>query len=121
MELGPKQLAWVEALESGKYDQATHGLGCSQGFCCLGVACEINNLERREDSSGDYRYFHGDMSNGAYLPGHFHEELGLRNNTGSNVNKIFRSLAQMNDEGRSFADIAKTLREKPEQYFTCSK
>ena len=33
--------AWVEALESGKYDQTTGTLHDSAGFCCLGVLCDV--------------------------------------------------------------------------------
>lgn len=33
---------WVEALRSGKYKQVTGRLHKKTGFCCLGVACEIN-------------------------------------------------------------------------------
>ncbi len=32
---------WVEALRSGKYLQTTSALQDKQGYCCLGVACEL--------------------------------------------------------------------------------
>ena len=35
---------WCEALESGIYQQAIGKLKDGNGYCCLGVACEISNL-----------------------------------------------------------------------------
>jgi hypothetical protein len=32
---------WVSALRSGKYKQTTGTLQDSNGYCCLGVACDI--------------------------------------------------------------------------------
>lgn len=32
---------WVEALRSGKYGQTSSYLSDSQGFCCLGVLCDL--------------------------------------------------------------------------------
>jgi hypothetical protein len=32
---------WIEKLESGEYDQATGFLTNGNGFCCLGVLCEV--------------------------------------------------------------------------------
>lgn len=33
---------WLEALRSGKYEQAHRFLRVGNAFCCLGVACEIS-------------------------------------------------------------------------------
>lgn len=32
---------WVDALRSGEYEQAKNYLSTSDGYCCLGVLCEI--------------------------------------------------------------------------------
>lgn len=32
---------WIAALRSGKYRQSTCYLNTANGFCCLGVACDI--------------------------------------------------------------------------------
>lgn len=32
---------WVEALRSGKYNQAVEVLRNDSGFCCLGVLCDV--------------------------------------------------------------------------------
>ena len=34
-------LTWVEALESGKYTQVKEALKDAEGYCCLGVACDL--------------------------------------------------------------------------------
>lgn len=39
--MGPLQSAWVRALESGKYEQTSGNLKTDEGFCCLGVACNL--------------------------------------------------------------------------------
>jgi hypothetical protein len=33
--------AWIAALRSGKYQQTTGRLRDSNGFCCLGVLCDL--------------------------------------------------------------------------------
>lgn len=41
---------WVEALRSGKYKQTKETLQDKEGYCCLGVACELfifDDLKRR--------------------------------------------------------------------------
>src|SRR5688572_22889210 len=35
---------WVEALRSGKYEQARQRLRVENSMCCLGVACDISGL-----------------------------------------------------------------------------
>lgn len=54
---------WVAALESGEYSQATGALTDGQGFCCLGVLCEIavaDGVIAKEDRS----YYNPDTSDG---------------------------------------------------------
>lgn len=36
---------WVEALRSGEYQQSQKVLHNNQGYCCLGVACEVYQKE----------------------------------------------------------------------------
>lgn len=42
---------WVAALRSGEFKQAQGGLKSSEGYCCLGVLCE---LHRRETVAGEW-------------------------------------------------------------------
>ena len=36
---------WLEALRSGEYKQTTENLQNSNGFCCLGVLCDLHAKE----------------------------------------------------------------------------
>lgn len=45
-------LQWVNALESGKYKQASNSLKTPEGMCCLGVACEVSGLSNWEEERG---------------------------------------------------------------------
>ena len=48
---------WVEALRSGDFPQTTSTLADSDGYCCLGVACDISGLGRwGDDLDGDYSH-----------------------------------------------------------------
>ena len=42
---------WVKALRSGDYQQTKGWLNTEQGWCCLGVLCDISGLGGWEDSS----------------------------------------------------------------------
>ena len=37
---------WLEALRSGEYKQTKENLQNSDGFCCLGVLCDLHAKER---------------------------------------------------------------------------
>ena len=85
---------WVEALRSGKYAQARRTLRKpdSNEFCCLGVFCEVQGMEWDKDKSGFYVFSQSTMpppivSAGLLAP-------------------IAQQLAQMNDGGKTFAEIA---------------
>ena len=56
MTLGPKQQAWINALRSGNYRQTKYYLNNSEGYCCLGVACEIfkNELNLKKTEYKEY-------------------------------------------------------------------
>ena len=121
MELGPNQTRWLEALESGAYDQARNLLHepLTNNYCCLGVACSIflgQPTERKTDAFGEVRDFWDDEF--AVAPPSLQEKLALRDDSGSRLDyNINLSLTAMNDEGSTFKKIAATVRAEPEQYF----
>ena len=39
--MSPKFQEWLDALRSGKYLQTSFALRDHQGYCCLGVACDV--------------------------------------------------------------------------------
>lgn len=48
---------WLTALRSGEYSQTKTRLQDSQGYCCLGVACEV--LIPKDKRSRSDGYFNG--------------------------------------------------------------
>lgn len=51
---------WIDALRSGKYKQGMYSLQGPNGYCCLGVACELFAPTYRRDYLG---YLEGGMPN----------------------------------------------------------
>jgi len=89
---------WVEALRSGKYEQ---GNGClrfgSETFCCLGVLADVADPEGWENDASASERFHrlgSAKDSEGYLRGSI-LALGTQ-----------RTLAGLNDRGRSFGEIA---------------
>lgn len=48
---------WVDALRSGKYEQSSGQLRSEDGFCCLGVLCDIYGKEKKKKSFDEYGCF----------------------------------------------------------------
>lgn len=91
---------WVEALRSGKYAQTSGALRSYEGgYCCLGVLADICGLG--EWTSKNYYKFAGNLAD-EILPEALGDVLGLCPN-------VQRSLAELNDHGRSFEHIADVI------------
>ena len=116
-ELGPNQEKWVRALESGKFKNANGYLynPNTDGYCCLGVACVVFDVKKETmpDPQGLVWTKYGQESAMYYVPKEVIELLGLRDTTGKIERKDIKSLAEMNDRGHAFEDIAKFIRENP--------
>ncbi len=98
--------SWVAALRSGKYQQAKTRLRKAEGYCCLGVACDIHdptlwrtNLTLSSDKETHYHYEFNEGVYGAILP----EKLAKALNISRHQENI---LTDMNDKGNSFEEIA---------------
>lgn len=117
------QLEWLDALESGKYKQGKSKLKYTDGegkcnFCCLGVGCELLNIENKCGLDGTF-VFEEDY---VFLPpGKLTNALKLNDSTGALINNsndtYSFSLSYINDTGKSFKEIAKFCRENPEKVF----
>lgn len=102
---------WVQALRSGDYKQTTGHLRTDEGFCCLGVLCDLHRQESegawRTDEHGQmlYKLPSGDW-NHAMLPKPVREWAGLRS-----INPEINSepLSGLNDGGWTFGDIAEVI------------
>ena len=97
---------WVAALRSGKYRQGRARLctpakhGGHVKYCCLGVLCEISKAEKIWRDA--YGYLGSDSY--VFVPDRLAEEIDLQNN-----DQI--DLAAMNDDGKSFREIANWIEE----------
>lgn len=97
---------WVEALRSGKYPQTQQTLKNSEGFCCLGVLCDLAS----EEKIGEWVY----RSDG---PGYFAFVCRSDTRSGTPPQDVmewcdqFRfcqkvDLIELNDNGTPFSEIA---------------
>lgn len=102
---------WVVALRNGGYGQgrdALRSLGGVEGFCCLGVLCDLVEPEGWEQvmADGGYAYGHPLQNKVMYkdelLSKQACLELGLSYETQL-------ALAGLNDDGATFAQIADVI------------
>jgi hypothetical protein len=96
---------WVAALRSGDYAQTQNHLRDSKGFCCLGVLCELHRQEKPDNKNR----WNEDKANIAGVQT-YHGSVALLPCTvkkwADNVDDNLETLAWMNDQGKSFAEIA---------------
>lgn len=113
---------WVKALRSGEFQQCQGQLSSGGGFCCLGVAAEL--VHRRfpevlpvaalssEDGELEWR----DYGPETYcLPPVAQAALGLLDDCGDFGDG--RSLANLNDQGKTFSEIADVIESRPPGLF----
>ena len=104
---------WVEALRSGKYRQTTGVLRDRDGFCCLGVLCDIAEKGKWEQDDGEW--YHQGYTD--VLPKPVQQLVGLRNQTGRISRRAGHNLSEMNDIECSFAWLADLIEAEPEGLF----
>jgi len=125
---------WVAALRSGNYDQTTYQLVVTNsdseptGYCCLGVACDLY----AQDNEIDVEYElepHGEFGfirfghESTVLPPEVREWLGLRERTGGFEDGRIQgesechSLADLNDAGATFKQVADFIESEPKGLF----
>lgn len=114
---------WIEALESGNYEQCQGRLydGFRERFCCLGVFAEIKQVTRKAESDYDTiyifecgkrkfreeglppitwfsKFFTFKRENSYYEK---HESVGC----------LLKQIAAINDDKKSFKEIAEWIRD----------
>lgn len=116
---------WIAALESGEFSQTQNRLRDDDGYCCLGVLCElavqrgvIEPAKKLHEDSDTFCYDDAEV----VLPTSVMEWAGLQSDSGSLSTGIsiwdhysFKavSLAQLNDEANyDFKQIAQVIREQ---------
>lgn len=109
---------WVKALRSGTYAQATDTLVTNDDrFCCLGVLCNL----AAEDGQGEWvprdntwafqaKY----TSDTSALPDDIKYWADMGSNDGT-LKDFHKSLAEMNDAGKTFLEIADIIEDNWEE------
>lgn len=112
---------WVAALRSGNYRQGMGQLCSDDGYCCLGVACDVavkSGLPIKVETSADQTTSYDGSS--CLLPLSVMGWLGLKGRTGY-IGMPFsgtRSLVDRNDsDGWSFSQIADLIESEPPGLF----
>lgn len=130
---------WIDVLRSGKYKQTRDTLRDQDGYCCLGVACDIfdgsldidmevktlwDDMGYHYDGgsktlSPDVRRFFGlndDAGGYDYLPADIEEWLMDRLDE-ADRDSIPGSLAELNDAGLTFDEITMVIESEPKGLF----
>jgi hypothetical protein len=111
---------WADELESGKYPQTSGRLFNGYAYCCLGVACKMAGetfIRSGIAVGGEPIYFIDDgHKNGGGLSDRVKNLAGMYSIMGAFIpgteaSKKLNSLYVMNDEGKTFKEIAKHIRE----------
>lgn len=105
---------WLKALKSGKYKQTAGALKHKEGFCCLGVLCEVYNENsktpikpKKIKNQDSYVY----NNNHSFPPNIVAEWAGLKIEAMTN-------LTHFNDvQEYSFEKIASLMEKTPKKYF----
>jgi hypothetical protein len=115
---------WIDSLRSGKYDQTQGKLYSGDGFCCLGVLCDIYAKEvgdkscvkkdpskTIDDDKWNYWYF-DDQSE--CLPECVKDWAELNEDDPVVINPVVgedyvTTLAYLNDGGATFEDLAEMI------------
>lgn len=108
-KLGFRQRRWLKMLETTRRKQAKEKLFDGTGYCCLGLVCISERVPLP----------HGGKQ--PYLPGVIAARVKLRTPRGEAVEgRDSDALWSLNDNGKSFREIAAIIRNDPSAYFTGS-
>ncbi len=99
---------WVAAIRSGQYRQGTGRLRTGNKFCCLGVLCNLHAKAHPDIAATqtDKREY---LGRDKILPLEVTVWAGMCSNYGTLGNV---SLANLNDDGYSFDDIADLIEKR---------
>ena len=113
--------AWVAALRSGKYKQGKRALHPTPDtYCCLGVACDLYQRAMGESWQNDNSSILSFWGNAQVLPPRVRLWLGLTFPTSTYLKedgRTYESLANLNDRGVTFNEIADLIESEPEGLF----
>ena len=115
------QEKWLQALESGKYEQTQCELCLNGKYCCLGVATHVFDPDHQALKDNGW-YPNPDHGVDKTAPKDVVEALKLNSKAGnfSDDNALggYESLVDLNDDGDlTFKQIAEFIRDNPELVF----
>ena len=105
---------WLSALRSGDYQQTQLKLHTDDGFCCLGVLCDLYGKEHNvewdlvEDEDHSYYMF---QDHPATLPLSVVEWVGVESSNPYIDDSRSLTLVELNDIGSTFNVIADLIEE----------
>lgn len=105
---------WVQVLRSGRYKQSKYQLKTNEGYCCLGVACDLYAKEKHIVWDGtDF------LGNAQTLPHLVMAWMGLSSPTGIFITRpgVQCSLSWCNDRDMSFEEIADVIESNSKRLF----
>lgn len=102
---------WVEALRSGKYEQASGHLRTTEGYCCLGVLADIAGAKWRPDGFGAFYAEVDCWGSRSIAPSFVRAFVGLKDECGMFGDDD--TLAERNDSGTTFSEIADIIESEP--------
>jgi len=99
---------WVKALRSGQYKQTENALrDKGNAFCCLGVLCNLH-AQAHPKFAAKQRVPEAYDGEEAYPSERVQKWAGLDSNDPW-INEMSTTLATLNDDGRSFNEIADVI------------
>ena len=113
------QEKWLQALESGEYEQTQDELCQGGKYCCLGVATHVFNPDHPALKSNGWQNPKLEITSKT-APPDVREALKLRDEHGTFLEELeyWESLVAMNDSSEfTFKDIAEFIRNNPELVF----
>jgi hypothetical protein len=100
---------WVSALRSGDYKQTQHRLRKEDGFCCLGVLCDLYGKENNAEWTPlDFDNAYAFQEFESYLPSSVKKWADLEY-CNPHVNDEESTLVRLNDSGSTFEQIADVI------------
>jgi hypothetical protein len=102
---------WIDALRSGDYPQTQNELCNSEGYCCLGVLCDLVDNTKWSTSDDDIlQYDFGAFVDNEFPPTHWlYDVVNLPHSQAV-------TLSTLNDEkGYDFHDIAQWITDNVEE------
>lgn len=104
-------MLWADELESGRWTQAVGCLKDGGSYCCLGILCEISKPLVK---NAELYSLQETIDNRRSLPEMVMDACGVKSRFGR-IKSIQESLDLLNDEGKTFPEIADIIREHWEE------